>query len=232
LKLKCPNCDITLSTRQMNVDNDLAICHDCNEAFKISTLLTPRPEPEVYENAGWIGDDSHTFNINDPPGGVSYENYGMGWRIAATTRSAAAFFLVPFMGVWSGFSLWGIYGTQIQEGEFDLLRSLFGIPFVLGTLLFGSIALLSVIGRTVIKSDEMDHDAGSIFTGIGPLGTTKRFRWSEVRLVDETLSSGKNRSKRITLYRDNGDIHFGGMFSDKRRKYVIRALRQLVGSGR
>lgn len=230
MKLKCPNCDVYLSTRQMNVDNDLAICHDCNEAFKISRLLEPQPEPEVYENAGWVSDAGESFNVNDPPFGVSYDNYGMGWRIASTTRNASAFFLVPFMCVWSGFSLGGIYGSQIAEGKFDPIRSLFGIPFVLGTLLFGSFAVLSVIGRTVIKTDEMDHDAGSIFLGVGPLGWTTRFRWSEVRRIDETLSSGKNRSKRITLYRDNGDINFGSMLSDKRRRYIIFALRQLVGT--
>lgn len=216
----------------MNVDNDLAICHECNEAFKISRLLEPQPEPQVYENAGWIGDDDGSFSINDPPGGVSYDNYGMGWRIAATTRNAAAFFLVPFMCVWSGFSLGGIYGSQIAEGKFDPIRSLFGIPFVLGTLLFGSFAVLSVIGRTVIRSDDMDHNAASIFTGVGPIGWTRRFRWSDVRRIDETISSGKNRSKRITLYCDNGDIHFGGMLSEKRRRYVLLALRQLVVGAR
>ncbi|MBA2117175.1 hypothetical protein [Bremerella alba] len=232
MKLKCPNCDIYLSTRQMNVDNDLAICHDCNEAYKISTLLEPQPEVQVYQNAGWISDESDSFNIDDPPSGTTYENYGMGWRIAATTRSASAFFLIPFIGAWSGFSMWGLYGTQIQEGEFDLFRTLFGIPFVLGTLLFGSLAVLSVIGRMVVKTDEMDHDAGSVFLGVGPIGSTTRFRWSEVRQIDESLSSGKNRSRRITLYRDNGDIHFGSMLSNKRRRYVIQALRQLAGKGR
>jgi len=232
LKLKCPNCDLYLSTRQMNVDNDLAICHDCNEAFKISALLEPQPEPEVYRNAGWVSEPHESFRIDDPPSGVSYENYGMGWRIAATTRSASAFFLVPFMCVWSGFSLGGIYGSQIAEGKFDLFRSLFGIPFILGTLLFGSFAVLSVIGQAVIRTDEMDHDAGSIFLGVGPIGWTSRFRWSEVRRIEETMTSGKNRSKQITLYRDEGDIHFGSMLTDRRRGYVLHALRQLAGRGR
>lgn len=232
MKLKCPNCDVYLSTRQMNVDNDLAICHDCNEAFKISRLLDPEPEREVYENAGWVSSASDSFNINDPPGGVSYDNNGMGWRIAATTRSWSAFFLVPFMCIWSGFSLGGIYGSQIAEGKFDPFLSLFGIPFVLGTLLFGSFAVLSVIGRIVIRTDEMDHDAGSIFLGVGPIGWTRRFRWSEVRRIDETVGSGKNRSTRITLFRDSSDINFGDMLSEKRRRYILHAMRQLVGNGR
>ncbi|PQO30625.1 hypothetical protein C5Y96_14240 [Blastopirellula marina] len=216
----------------MNVDNDLAICHECNEAFKISRLLDPQPEPQVYENAGWLSEASDSFDINKPPRGVSYENNGMGWRISSTTRNGIAFIMVPFICVWSGFSLGGIYGSQIAEGKFDPIRSLFGIPFVLGTLLFGSMALMSVFGRIVIKSSEMDHDAGSVFMGVGPIGWTRRFRWSEIRRIDETVGSGKNQSTRITLFRDSSDINFGEMFSEERRRYVIHALRQLVVSAR
>lgn len=211
----------------MNVEKDIAICYRCDEAFQISKLLGI--SPPAMAQRGWTDSDSASFNINDPPGGVSYENYGMGWRIATTTRSWGALFLVPFMCVWSGFSLGGIYGSQIAEGEFDLLRSLFGIPFLLGTILFGSMALMSCIGRMVIASDEMDHDAGTIFFGVGPIGLTKRFRWSEITGIDETLTNGrKSRSPQITLYRDSGDINIGSMLTEKRRRYVLRALRQLV----
>lgn len=226
MKLKCPNCDLPLPARQMNVAADVAVCRECDEAFNISTLLGT--EPGTIRNAGWVTDVPDSFDIQQVPPGVRYENYGMGWRIAATTRSAAAFFLVPFMCVWSGFSLGGIYGTQIVNGKFELMQSLFGIPFLLGTLIFGSFALLSVVGRTVIRSDEMDHDAGSIFLGIGPFGWTSRFRWSEVLRVEE--GSSGNNAKQLTLVRDKGDIHFGSMLSEQRRRYVLHALRQLLSN--
>lgn len=211
----------------MNVEANIAVCERCDEAFVISELLGYKPP--MFQNVG-IAHVPDSFNINQPPSGVRYDNYGMGWRIASTTRSAIAFFLVPFMMVWAGGSLGGIYGSQIAKGEFDLTMSLFGIPFVLGTLLFGSFALLSVIGRTVIRSDEMDHDAGSVFLGIGPLGWTSRFRWSEVIGIEESYAnnSNGNHSKQITLKRDMGDIHFGSMLTERRRRYVLHALRQLV----
>lgn len=215
----------------MNVAANIAVCQRCDEAFVISDLLGTRAD--VIRDAGIPIGVPDSFDINQPPSGVSYDNHGMGWRISSTTRSAAAFFLVPFMIVWSGGSLGGIYGSQLYEGEFDVERSLIGIPFFLGTLLFGSFALLTVIGRTVIKKDEMDHDAGSIFLGIGPVGWTSRFRWSEVRGIDETYASGRrgNQSKQITLRIDKGDIQFGSMLSEKRRRYVLHALKQLVGTG-
>ena len=68
------------------------------------------------------------------------------------------------MCVWSGFSLGGIYGSQIAAGEFNLGLSLFGIPFVLGTLFFGSLAVMTVRGKVVIA---VDRNAGRIFTGVG-----------------------------------------------------------------
>lgn len=210
----------------MNVAADVAVCRECDEAFNISTLLGT--EPVTIRNAGWVTDAPDSFDIHQTPPGISYENYGLGWRIAATTRNGAAFFLVPFMCVWSGGSLGGIYGTQIFNGKFELMQSLFGIPFLLGTLLFGSIALLSVVGRTVIRSDDMDEDAGSIFLGIGPIGWTTRFRWSEVLRVEE--GSSGNNAKQLTLVRDKGDIHFGSMLSEQRRRYVLHALRQLLSN--
>lgn len=60
------------------------------------------------------------------------KKFDNGFEISATTESPIAFFLVPFMLVWSGGSLGGIYGTQIANGHFNLFLSLFGIPFCNG----------------------------------------------------------------------------------------------------
>ncbi|MBI2477147.1 MAG: hypothetical protein HYV60_00350, partial [Planctomycetia bacterium] len=107
----------------MNVATDVAVCPNCGEVFPLSSIVATQDVPTEFE-------------INDPPAGAWFYDDFRGWRIGASTRSRAAFFLVPFMCVWSGFSLGGIYGTQIAKGEFNLGMSLFGIPFVLGTLLF------------------------------------------------------------------------------------------------
>lgn len=68
-----------------------------------------------------------------------------------------------------GGALGGIYGSQIMAGEFNLMLSLFGIPFVLGTLFLGSIALMTVCGKVVVSTS---YDQGKIFTGVGPFGWT------------------------------------------------------------
>ena len=103
-------------------------------------------------------------------------------------ESPAAFFLVPFMCVWSGGSLGGIYGSRIARGQFNLEASLFGIPFVLGTLLFGSIAVMSLCGKAVVR---VRGDEGVVFVGVGAIGWRRRFRWGEVTRVMEGVPQSK-----------------------------------------
>ena len=109
--------------------------------------------------------------------------------VGATTRSVSAFFLVPFMLVWSGFSLGGIYGTHIVKGKFDPMMSLFGIPFVLGSVLFWSLALMAIAGKVEVR---IRGEEGTIFTGLGVLGWTRRFRVTEVSraCVKRAVASG------------------------------------------
>ncbi|GAA4433828.1 hypothetical protein [Bremerella cremea] len=239
MKLRCPNCEIYLPARQMNVEKDIVICHDCNEAFSISNLLGVTKTPAAPIGNGWQSETGYSttavsnfpFDINMPPRGVAYDNSGMGWRIAATTRNWMALFLIPFMCVWSGFSLGGIYGSQIVEGEFNPFLSLFGIPFLLGTLVMGWMALMSLFGQVVVRADEMDRDGGIVFQGIWPLGRTRRFRWSDVQNIDETQSFTRKggATTHIRLMRSEGDIKFGGMLSEERRRYIMQALLQLTG---
>jgi len=174
-----------------------------------------------------IGEDARTVDLNQPPAGVWFEREMAGFTIGSTTRSAAAFFLVPFMCVWSGFSLGGIYGSQIINGQFNLFLSLFGIPFVIGTLVFGSIALMTVCGRVVVS---VDRDDGQVFQGVGPLGWRKRFQWSDIRTVEEVALgyrySGQN-GPAIALI-GTTRLKFGSMLRDSRRFFVLQALRQML----
>lgn len=197
----------------MNVATDVAACPNCSEVFPLSSIVaTSEVSPE--------------FDINDPPAGAWYQDDFQGWRIGASTRSPMAFFLVPFMCVWSGFSLGGIYGTQIAKGEFDLGTSLFGIPFVLGTLLFGGLAVMTVCGRVDLI---VAGSTGKLFTGVGPLGWTRRFHWSEVTKIDEDVLgyeySGSN-GQVISLV-GKTRLKFGSMMSEARRYYLLQGLRVL-----
>jgi hypothetical protein len=219
MKISCPACDTLLAAAQLNVATDVAVCPNCSEAFSISALIA----------TGGAMDD---FDIHSPPSGASFEDTGTGWSISASTRSPIAFFLVPFMCIWSGFSLGGIYGPQIASGRFNLGLSLFGIPFVIGTVFIGSIALMSVCGRIVVSTD---RDSGSVFAGVGPIGWTRRFDWAAITSVEEDWLgyhyAGSNHGLAISLV-GQSRIKFGSMLSDARRYYLMQGLRTLLARRR
>jgi len=213
MKVSCPKCNSVIPAAQINVATDVAACAKCGEVFAVSSIVAKQ-------------DVSPEFDINDPPAGAWFYDDLRGWRIGASTRSPAAFFLVPFMCVWSGVSLGGIYGTQIAKGEFNLGTSLFGIPFVLGMLFFGAIAVMTVWGRI----DVIGQDSGGrLFTGVGPFGWSRRFKWSEITRIDEdvlgyeyTGSNGK-----VVALVGKTRLKFGSMLSDARRYFLLQGLRVL-----
>lgn len=213
MKAICSNCNARIRASQINVATDVAVCAQCNEIHCLSSLVASDDVPAE-------------FSINSPPRGAWFRDDIHEWRIGASTRSPAAFFMVPFMGVWSGFSLGGIYGTQLAKGEFDLGSSLFGIPFLIGTIVFGTLALMTVFGRTEITVSNAD---GRVFTGIGPIGWTRRFDWSKVSRVSEDAlgyqySGGSGQV--ISLVGET-KIKCASMMTEARRYFILQGLRKL-----
>lgn len=218
MKIACPACQVQIPTEQINVATDVAFCQTCEQATSISDQLA-------------AGQDLTGFDLQAPPKGVWFEETYDGWKLGASTRSWAALFLVPFMCVWSGFSLGGIYGGQIIAGKFDLFHSLFGIPFVLGTLLFGSIAAMTVCGKVVISTS---YDQGRVFTGVGPFGWTRKFDWASVTRIrkDSVINSDGVTSPGNWLITLVGDkrTKLTLSFGEDRSLYILNALRSLMNA--
>lgn len=196
---------------------DVAVCSHCNEAFTLSALIDG-------------GLDSEDFDLSTAPNGAWFSESFDGWTLGATTRSPMAFFLVPFMCVWSGGSLGGIYGAQIVSGKFNLGLSLFGIPFLFGTLLFGSLAVMTVCGRTMVTVD--NNNSGRVFTGVGPFGWTRLFDWSSITRIEEEYVSGRHSRGRnmVIVLTGATRLKFGSLLSESRRYFVLRALRKLLAA--
>jgi len=214
LAIRCPKCAETPPAAQVNMTTDFAFCPGCNAAFSISEALADRPGAvDVEPMAGtWLREEVGATVLG------------------ASTRSPVAFFMIPFMCVWSGFSLGGIYGRQIASGTFEIGSSLFGIPFVLGTVLFGSIAAMTVCGRVQV------HLAGEnsrVTVGIGRLGWSRRFDWAAVTAVREAnvhyRYPGSSGGGGILLDGPR-PIIFGSGLNDERRLWLIAALRHLRAS--
>jgi hypothetical protein len=152
--------------------------------------------------------------MDAPPKGVWFRESIDGFRLGLSARSSAAWFLVPFMTLWSGLSLGAIYGTQIASGHFSLGASLFSIPFIVASLLFWPMALMTVVGRRelTVRGTEARY-----FVGFGPIGLRRHFAWSKVNSVREM--KGLVLEGEVTL-----DLF--GSPNDEQRTFLLGALRR------
>lgn len=116
--------------------------------------------------------------------------------------------------------MFGIYGTQILKGHFSLFPSLFGIPFLIGSMFLVSWCLMSVAGQVVITrhSDQL-----SIFTGIGPIGWTRTCPLSDFSAVREGYANFNRQGPAIRLEGKRA-VAFGSMLSTERRYFLVRVL--------
>jgi hypothetical protein len=207
-KAICPKCHTEIPLEDVNVSTDLALCRQCGQTWSYADLVQDSQIPD--------------FNTMVPPSGAWFREIPPdGFETGVSTRSAIAFFLVPFMCVWSGFSLGGIYGTQFTKKHFSLGQSLFGIPFILGTLLFGSIAVMSVCGKTVVR---VRGDDGVVFTGVGPVGW---LNWRKVSAIRRTEKYGNRGSvsQQITLEGEKR-LNFAAGVRDERLDFMLAVLRK------
>jgi hypothetical protein len=216
MNISCPKCRRAIPLEDVNVATDVALCRSCSQTFSFAELSQEQAEPPM--------DMSH------PPGGTWLRQMGGGFEVGATTRSALAFFMVPFVLVWSGGSLGGIYGTQIVKGALDWKLCLFGLPFLIGSLFLIPFALMSVCGKIAVRRE---GDRGEVFTGIGRIGWTRRFRWSEVKAVRRSLTKWQQNKRNVPLIEielGTKSLRFGSQLSSQRREFLLRALKQVAGA--
>jgi len=220
--MKCPDCYTRIPNENLNIAADIAQCPSCDLVFKISDNIPRRARQEAKAKM----EIDENFDISQPPNGA-WINQGEGELIVgATTRSFMALFMVPFMLIWSGGSLGGIYGSQIMNGEFNLFMSLFGIPFLLGSILFWGITLMFITGKVEITLDQRE---GKVFTGVGKIGYTKRFDLDDITTVREKITTGnKERTGTAIALEGQKQITFGGFLSESRRYYLLKTLQKVL----
>lgn len=217
----CPECAAPIEPADVNVATDVAFCRNCSKAFSLSSTVAQH----TLGSIGLSRPPRGPIDVNNPPKGAWFHDLGSEFRFGATTRSCIAFFLVPFMLVWSGGSIGGIYGSQIVNGKFDLVLSLFGIPFVLGSIFFWGIAIMSIWGRIEIT---IRGDDGELFTGVGSIGRRKKFKCSDISFVREELKQTQKNSYREIVLEGATRINFGSMLNDERRYFIMEVMRTMV----
>lgn len=211
MKIQCPKCKQIVPSQQVNVSTDLALCPVCNEGFKISETF-----------------DMDTVNagiLNNPPKGAWFRTESDKVVVGATTRSPYALLLVPFICVWSGGTLSGIYGSQIVKWEFDLFLSVFGIPFLMGTVLLAIVTLMAICGKVEVFIGKVS----TVFVGIGSWGWKRNFDWVTVETIRETGAGmgypGSHQGAIVIEGKEH--LKFGTGLNDQRRCFVLNVLKYL-----
>jgi hypothetical protein len=124
--------------------------------------------------------------------------------------------------------MFGIYGTQIIKGHFNLATSLFGIPFLIGSCFLVSFCAMMVLGKVTVS---VHGDRLAVFTGVGPFGLTRTGNLSDYKTVREDFGYGSmnsNRSSRVVRLEGNRSMAFGSMLSNERRYFLVGALKSVL----
>lgn len=198
----------------INVSTDLALCRGCGKTFSFSGIV---------EASATDGPD-----LAAPPTGAWFEQLPRGFRVGASTRSWVAFFIVPFTCVWSGLSLSGLYGKQITSRHLEPFPSLFGLPFLIGSVIMVSMCAMTVAGKVELSQSE---DRLSVFIGVGKLGWTRTFLWSDFTSAREDgRRSGFNWNGhgQVIVMEGKRRVAFGSMWNEEKRYFVLSALRKML----
>ena len=235
MKLACPTCRAEIATADINVATDVALCRACSNTFRISEAVggpTGRMLSSLISSLAPLAGPATPVDLNSPPAGAWYRPEADGFTAGAATRSWTALFIVPFTCVWSGFSMFGIYGTQIIKGHFSMTQSLFGLPFLIGSLFLVSWCAMIVAGKVDIA---VHGDRLAIFTGVGPLGVTRVASLSDFKTAREDWGHMTNNNQPTRVIRLEGarSMAFGSMLSTERRYFLLAAMQTaLSGSNR
>jgi hypothetical protein len=213
---------LPIATEDLAPAQGLAVCRFCEKPFPLAASQAAVPyerRPSVPELA--------------PPKGVSLVETMDGFHLSISTRSWVAVFLVPFTLVWSGGSLGGIYGTQIAKGEFSLTQSLFGLPFLIGSVFLIGLTVMAVAGRLIVELA-----GGRLRLRAGALGVyrTKSADWRDVRgcrLTEVSLRGRYSNSFQVEVAVEGGKPLRVGIGAERETMlWVSRFLAGRIRRGR
>ena len=216
---RCARCGEVLMPADVNMAQDAALCRVCGYT---GPFLGAGQIPKLTDE-----------ELSHPPKRVSLQRgFGDTLTMVCHPKRTALWFLVPFTAIWSGVSLAGIYGQQLIQGRFDWKLSLFGLPFLAGTVGLLVAILYNFFGRTTVT---LTKGRVRLFTGIWGLGRTREMAYGREATVSLRTSDYRVNNvpqMEIVLVGGGEEIKFGAMgLSAEAKKYVAAVLRRVVGGG-
>jgi hypothetical protein len=184
--IHCPTCGLPILPAEITPAGDLAYCRLCERTSTVDACRAAKPLAQ------------RPASSETPPKGLQLTENLTGFQIVLSTASWVALILWPFMFVWAGGSLSGIYGPQIKSGEFSWLMSLFGLPFLAGSVILFGVAFMSTFGRVIVESGQ----DGLLRIRKGGLGLywTKSAAWMDVVSAEVVEETRRRKGNYTTSY--------------------------------
>jgi len=207
----CPQCGAAIPLDDINVSADIALCRQCGMSSSLSELVSlSRFPPEL---------------LDQPPRWTRLDEGFSGEKTITYRRpSPMLLFMVPFMAFWSGFSMWGIYIKPLMDGTFDPDDALFGIPFLIGTIILLGVVLYLAFGKWVVT---LDHGTGSVFVGVGPIGRTRHFTYARNTIVamrKTNIRVNEVTQTGILVKTGDDELLFGSLIKDNVKEYIAAMI--------
>ena len=162
----CPECGANVPLGDINVAADVALCRSCGARSHVADLRENGDESRTAQVLP--GEPSKHVKVIRDPNDINEKVELRFWKF-----QPVVLFLIPFACVWIGGAIGGIYGTQIARHSFDLKLSLFGIPFVIASLiLIGVISTMLFAKRRL----SLEYGKGSYSVKVFGIGFTHRFK--------------------------------------------------------
>lgn len=211
----CGSCGAGIALADVNVATDIALCRACGKTMSFSDIA---PLPGAVD-----------VDLSRPPKGVRVEDSPIrGRSIIHRKIPLVVLFIIPFTAVWSGASMTGIYGRQLAKGEFDPGISLFGLPFLIGTIVLVSVILFMLFGRWRFS---LNRGLLEVATEIGPIGWTRRLvcdKSARVSIRDSAVRHNNVPQKVIHVECQGNSLKFGAMIPDDRKTFIAEAIRRML----
>lgn len=214
----CPECHADIPLSDINVSADVALCRTCGSRFHVVDLIEEGDEAEASRL------------LSEPPPKHlkivrALDDVSGKMEVRYTKINKGVFFLIPFTLVWSGLSVGGIYGSQIAEHAFDLTRSLFGLPFLLGSLGLIAAILSMLFGKQRLL---LEHGHGTYSSKTFGIGRTKQFdlnRETEIS-TEEHFESKQGMISRIKVKNGNKSEYVCNGWDDDAIDYALALLKR------
>jgi hypothetical protein len=96
-----------------------------------------------------------------------------------------------------------------------------------GTFLFGGIAAMKIAGKVELIQSQ---DRLLVFAGIGPVGWTRTYHWSDFTSVREQISTGRRTSQATIVLEGTRRASLGSLLNEERRYFILSALQRMLAS--